>query len=366
MDVETNTREQTESTVNLPADQLANSLEGKQSESKPQCRNSDIETAKAHPFAKYLPNMDASKFPKIHPHANIFPMMEEDEIQMLVDSIKANGQRNFIRLDHKGRIVDGRNRWVACQRVGVKPRTRQLQRQNNANTLTDIIIENLERRHLTTVQRAVVAELIATAKRGGKNDGKLSLKEAADKVKIDRSTVAAVREIKEKAPDVYAELAEGKYGSGNEATEKSGVRKNKKADAVNREKEPNGQKPTTQEQPTRSDKMPSVKSWNPLEHGFAQVAPHVFQVKGKTKPLSAQKADGNKLEVWTVPPQGKNSVPRVNVTIDGLGQFPGIPLLTYPDPTAGIVSKSATKKADEAWEKENGDDELWQILIKNS
>jgi hypothetical protein len=139
-----------------------------------------------------------------------------------------------------------------------------------------------------------------------------------------------------------------------------------KADTVNWEKEPNAHQPTTQEQTTQPDKMPSVKSWNPLEHGFEQVAPHVFQVKGKTKPLSAQKTDGNKLEVWMVPPQGKNSVPIVNVTIDGLGQFPGIPLLTYPDPTAGIISKSAIKKADEAWEIKNGDDELWQALIKNS
>jgi hypothetical protein len=49
-----------------------------------------------------------------------------------------------------------------------------------------------------------------------------------------------------------------------------------------------------------------------------------------------------------------------------LGQFPEIPLLTQPDYTAGIVSESAIKKADEAWEKENGDDALWQTLIKNS
>ena len=120
--------------------------------------------------------------------------------------------------------------------------------------------------------------------------------------------------------------------------------------------------PPAQPTPTQ----PQPKGWNPLEHGYNQIEPGVFYPDGKTTSLSASKTDGNKIEVWTVPPKRKNAAPRVNVTIDGLGLFPGIPLSTQPDHTAGIVSKSAIKKADEAWEKENGDDALWQTLIKNS
>jgi Protein of unknown function (DUF3102) len=98
---------------------------------------------------------------------------------------------------------------------------------------------------------------------------------------------------------------------------------------------------------------PQPKAWNPLEHGYEQTEPGVFYPAGETKPLSASKTDGNKIEVWTIPPQRKHAVPRVNVTIDGLGQFPGIPLSTQPDHTAGIVSESKMKEVIEALGKDD-------------
>lgn len=44
---------------------------------------------------------------KFHPYADIFPMMSDVEFAALCEDIKENGLRNP--------ILDGRNRWRACQ-----------------------------------------------------------------------------------------------------------------------------------------------------------------------------------------------------------------------------------------------------------
>jgi hypothetical protein len=107
-----------------------------------------------HPFAKYLPDMNAADLPRIHPHANIFPMLEEKELLEMAESIKANEQQNRIVM-YQGAILDGRNRWVACQLAGKKPRIIEMQ---EGDPLTFVITQNLERRHLDTVQRSLIAE----------------------------------------------------------------------------------------------------------------------------------------------------------------------------------------------------------------
>ena len=58
-----------------------------------------------------------------HPFAELFPMMDDGELKELANDIKANGQREDITtLD--GMILDGRNRFRACEMAGVEPMTR--------------------------------------------------------------------------------------------------------------------------------------------------------------------------------------------------------------------------------------------------
>ncbi|MEU6363884.1 ParB N-terminal domain-containing protein [Streptomyces albidoflavus] len=59
---------------------------------------------------------------KIHPVADIFPMLTPDELLDLAESIKTEGQRKEIVLDTDGTILDGRNRLAACQIAGIEPR----------------------------------------------------------------------------------------------------------------------------------------------------------------------------------------------------------------------------------------------------
>ena len=57
---------------------------------------------------------------KTHWSADIFALNESD-IEALAADIKANGQISPIKALKDGRIVDGRNRWLACQKAGIEP-----------------------------------------------------------------------------------------------------------------------------------------------------------------------------------------------------------------------------------------------------
>ena len=58
---------------------------------------------------------------EFHPLAEIFPLIEGREFDELVADIKAHGLRCPIILHTDGRILDGRNRYLACLDAGVAP-----------------------------------------------------------------------------------------------------------------------------------------------------------------------------------------------------------------------------------------------------
>jgi N6-adenosine-specific RNA methylase IME4 len=88
-----------------------------------------------------------------HPLADIFPLITGDEFVALKQDIKDNGLLEPIwMLD--GMILDGRNRFRACQEVGVKPIFREYEGDEPA---AFVISLNLKRRHLDKSQSATVA-----------------------------------------------------------------------------------------------------------------------------------------------------------------------------------------------------------------
>lgn len=90
---------------------------------------------------------------EIHPAAEIFPYMAEDQFKGLVEDIRENGLLEPIVL-FEGKIIDGRNRLRACKEAGVEPNFVEVQDVDPTNF---VISRNLHRRHLTIAQRCVIA-----------------------------------------------------------------------------------------------------------------------------------------------------------------------------------------------------------------
>ena len=90
---------------------------------------------------------------KYHEYSNFFPLMEGEELAALVTDIKEHGLLEPI-VTLNGEILDGRNRYRACQEAGISPTFREY-RGNGA--LTYVISKNVKRRHLTESQLTVLA-----------------------------------------------------------------------------------------------------------------------------------------------------------------------------------------------------------------
>ena len=92
---------------------------------------------------------------QFHEIANIFPLMEGTELNTLVADIKENGLLEPI-ITHEGKIIDGRNRYRACELAEVEPKFEEW-RQNGISLIAWIVSKNLHRRHLTSSQAAACA-----------------------------------------------------------------------------------------------------------------------------------------------------------------------------------------------------------------
>jgi hypothetical protein len=80
----------------------------------------------------------------------------------LVADIKGHGLLEPIWL-YQGKILDGRNRYRACNKAGIKPRFSDYK---GADPPAFIISRNLKRRYLNASQRAMAADSLAVLKLG--------------------------------------------------------------------------------------------------------------------------------------------------------------------------------------------------------
>lgn len=93
---------------------------------------------------------------EFHEAANIFPLLEGDEFNELVDDIRKHGLREPIKL-LDGKIIDGRNRYRACLVAQVVPRKDIAILQADETPVDYVVSMNINRRHLTPSQRAMCA-----------------------------------------------------------------------------------------------------------------------------------------------------------------------------------------------------------------
>lgn len=130
---------------------------------------------------------------KAHEYASLFPMMSDAEIESLAQDIKEHGQRDPI-ITLSGEILDGRNRYRACEIAGMEP---WLKAYQGDDPLSYVISHNLHRRHLTESQRGLIASKLASLTVGQKTKGKcpssgghsLTHEQAAELLNVGTSTI---------------------------------------------------------------------------------------------------------------------------------------------------------------------------------
>lgn len=137
---------------------------------------------------------------EFHPVADIFPMMSDREFIDLVEDIREHGQREPVWLHADGRIIDGRNRYNACRRLGDEVKFRTYD-GDDESLVAFVLSLNLHRRHLDESQRAMVAARIANMRQGERTDiaqiQAMSQSAAAELLNVSRSAVQSAKKVQD-------------------------------------------------------------------------------------------------------------------------------------------------------------------------
>lgn len=157
-----------------------------------------------------------------HESANLFPLMEGDEFNALVEDIKAHGLIEPIIL-FNNQILDGRNRYRACILSGTEPIFKEY---NGTQSAYDFVIsENLVRRHLSTSQRIGLAlkllpqeEVKAKEREYSGKDPSAILRQGisgksseivGNQLNVSPRYVQEAKKLQEKNPDIQDKLISG-------------------------------------------------------------------------------------------------------------------------------------------------------------
>lgn len=122
----------------------------------------------------------------VHPSANLFPMVSDNDLKEMADDIKANGLIHPVVLsteDKKTYLIDGRNRLAACKLVNIIPGYTEYSGDIN----TFINSANNVRRELTKGQKAMSYAVMFTEGVGTGNK--------APRCTINRETLRKARHV---------------------------------------------------------------------------------------------------------------------------------------------------------------------------
>ena len=151
---------------------------------------------------------------KFHKIAEIFPLLQETELKSLAADIKMNGLKQKIILYNR-EILDGRNRFRACELAGVEP---EYETYEGDNALAYVISLNLHRRHLNESQRAMVAAKLANMEPGGDRQSQkhsadlrnaISQPEAAKMLNVSERLLQDAKAVIREAPEQVAAIESG-------------------------------------------------------------------------------------------------------------------------------------------------------------
>lgn len=127
----------------------------------------------------------------VHPVAELFPMLSDDELDDLAADIKENGLIHPLIITREGELVDGRNRREALERLGMEARVEVF----DGDPVAYILSANISRRHLNKGQRAM---LVATTQ---STETVLSYEAQADLAGAGRERIGLAHAVRRWAPD---------------------------------------------------------------------------------------------------------------------------------------------------------------------
>ncbi len=165
-----------------------------------------------------VPSMDPAS---MHPVAALFPLLDKDDLYELTEDIKANGLLHPIVLDSQGRILDGRNRHIACEAAGVEPSFVTYDGDDPGGYALSV---NIARRNLSKWQRAMIAA-----------EGLFNLNNQtaiARSVGVSQPMIAKCQMIREHTPGLIAGVIAGEPGQ--PAYDAAAAAKKTKADEATR------------------------------------------------------------------------------------------------------------------------------------
>jgi ParB-like nuclease domain len=127
---------------------------------------------------------------ELHPACAAWPQMSDKDIEELALDIIEKGQQHPIIL-YENQILDGRNRYLACEKAGIDPITHIYP---GNDPIGFAISMNLKRRHLNESQRAMVAGRLANMKVGGDHsanllNGQVSVTKAAEMLSVSPRSI---------------------------------------------------------------------------------------------------------------------------------------------------------------------------------
>jgi ParB-like chromosome segregation protein Spo0J len=120
-----------------------------------------------------------------HPFSKLFPPSSEEDFGKLAADIKLHGLHQPI-VRYQGQILDGNNRYRACELVKIAPKFADFN-GDDAAARNYVISANIHRRHLSPDQRR---DIIATLLRA---DPTQSNRQLAEQTKTSHHTVGDVR-----------------------------------------------------------------------------------------------------------------------------------------------------------------------------
>ena len=127
---------------------------------------------------------EKGKILAVHPVAEAFPRLTDEELENLGADIQANGLHAKLVRDKDGTLIDGRMRLEAMKRKGIEPTEDNYVTFNGQNAFEFIFRVNNKRRHNLKSQRAMVAvkvrEETGRSKKSLESKDFLSLREMAE------------------------------------------------------------------------------------------------------------------------------------------------------------------------------------------